>query len=91
MNKLIFGYSVPDQDDEEWEVDEAEWAQAGENIWNVRFEMKRERETEREIEREWLILKQRSHVIEDSPENACEAGGSAEVWPEVITMMCESV
>ena len=51
MNKLIFGYSVPDQDDEEWEVDEAEWVQAGENIWNVRFEMKRERERQTDRER----------------------------------------
>ena len=46
----------------------------------VECEMKRERE---ERQRETLILPLRSHVIEDSPENAA--------WPEAITMMCEPV
>ena len=34
------------------------------------------------------MLTLRSHVIEESPENATD-GGSAEAWPEVITVGCE--
>ena len=69
----------------------AEWVQAGGNIWNVmkrKRESESEREREREGETEWLMLTLRSHVIEESPENATD-GGSAEAWPEVITVGCE--